>query len=205
MTCIDKFTVHTNEEQASLLAQKLPDGSLWPAKYDSASTLRKLLIGLGLEMIRTEIALNKVYCETQLETTNELIDEWELEYGIPASCFNGFGSAVEERIEAIRLNISTFGTSTKEQFEAIATALGLVITIIPGIEKAVFPFTFPMYFFQNLKWARFTMVVDMTQTLTGGFPYEFPFMFPDSNVAVMKCLFELLKPGNVQVIYINEG
>ncbi|RLC69250.1 MAG: hypothetical protein DRH97_00125 [Chloroflexi bacterium] len=204
-TCVNKFTVHSREEQADLLAQKLPNGDVWTAKYIEDTNFRNVLIAVGLELSRTEQAENELYCETQLETTDKLIDEFEQEFGIKGGCLDGFGTTIEERIEAIKLKISLNGTTTNEQFVAIAAILGLDITIIAGWDKATFPFTFPYYFFENLKWARFTMVVDMDGILVGGFPYTFPFTFAESATAVMKCLFSKLKPANVRIIYINES
>jgi len=203
--CINKFTVHTDQEQADLLAKKLPHRIVWVAKNTEDTNFRNLLVAVGLEISRLEQAQNELYCETQLETTSKLIDEWEEEYGINGGCLDGYGTTIQERIDAIKLKISLNGTTTAEQFEAIAETLGIDITVIAGWNKATFPFTFPIYFFENLKYARFTMVVDMSQTLTGGFPFEFPFFFSESNIAVMKCLFSKLKPSNVRIIYINEG
>jgi uncharacterized protein YmfQ (DUF2313 family) len=203
--CINKFTVHTNEEQADLLAQKLPNGNVWVAKNTEDTNFRNLLIAIGLELSRLEQSINELYCETQLDTTNKNIDNFEEEYGINGGCLDGFGTTIEERIAAVKLKISLNGITTAEQFEFLAEQLGVDITIIPGLEKHTFPFTFPKVFLENFKYARFTMFVDMSQTLTGGFPFVFPFFFSESNIAVMKCLFSKLKPANVRIIYINES
>lgn len=204
MTDCDKFTVHDREEQADLLAQKVPNGDFWTDKYIPDTVFRNLLIAVGIELSRIEQALNDTFCETQLATTNAQIKNWERDYGIIGGCLDGYGTTIDERIEAIRLKISTYGTSTKEQFEALAVELGLNVEVIAGYDRAHFPYTFPIILWRDLKEARFTMVVDMDNVVSSTFPLTFPFVFGDAAAAIMKCLFYKLKPSNTVIKYINE-
>jgi uncharacterized protein YmfQ (DUF2313 family) len=204
---MDKFIVHSQDEQAQMLAMKLPQGEFWDAKDNPNSNLYKLLLGLGFKLMRLEADLNYAADELSLIRTNDLIDEWEKEYAIGASCFASLsdGADLETRINNILILISADGTSTEEQFEAIALALGLVVDVRPGGEYSAFPLTFTHTFLGDQREIRFTIIVDMENVPVGAFTYEFPFTFSDPVVGALKCLFNRLKPANCRVVYVNEG
>ncbi len=202
-----EFTVHPNTEQAQMLALKLPDGDFWLAKYIEGTNLNKLLLGFGLELLRLESNLNYVSDELSLVNTNDLIDEWEKEFGIPGSCFASLsqGADIETRVNNILTKIAADGTSIEEQFEAVALSLGLVVDVINGKDYSSFPFTFPMTFIaDSVREARFMIVVDLKGVSGSTFPLTFPITFGDPRVSVLKCFFNKLKPANTKVIYVNE-
>lgn len=202
-----EFIVHSEAEQAQMLALKLPDGACWLAKTDASTTLYKFLLAWGLELMRLEANLNYTSDELALQTTNDLIDVWELEYGIPASCLAPLseGASLEIRINNILTWIFAEGTSTEEQFEAVALKLGLVVDVMPGGEYASFPLTFPHVFIGDQREIRFIIVVDMKDVPFSRFDFIFDFVFGNPLVSILKCIFNRLKPANCKVVYINEG
>ncbi len=190
-----------------MLALKLPDGDCWLAKNQSDTNLYKLLLGIGVELLRLEGKLNYTSDELALQTTNDLIREWELEYGIPASCLAPLseGADLDTRINNILTWIFAEGTSTEEQFEAVALRLGLVVDVISGYDYASFPLTFPHTFLGDLREIRYTIVVDMKDVAFSRFDFIFDFVFGNPLVPILKCIFGRLKPANCRVVYINEG
>lgn len=198
------FKVHNETQQANILASKLPDGKAWVDKYTEGTVLRNLLIGYGLEFMRLEGALNYTNDELSLIKTQDLINEWEAEYGISKSCFSGQeSSALPDRINNILIMIAANGTSTAEQFEAIALLLGLNVDVTAGTGiLSVFPLTFPVTFFDDVIDARYTILVNFLDAIdTATFTHTFPFVFGDARVGLLKCFFNILKPADCQVLY----
>ena len=202
-----KFIEHNQAEQAQILANKLPSGDFWIAKYVEGTNLNKLLLGFGLELLRLESNLNYVSDELSLVNTKDLIDEWEKEYGIPGGCFASLseGADIETRINNILTRIAADGTSTEEQFEVIAENLGLDVDVSAGAEYASFPITFPYTFIaDSARELRFIIVVDLKEVAGSTFTLTFPITFGDPRVSVLKCFFNKLKPANTKIIYVNE-
>lgn len=199
--------VHGKSVQADILAGNLPRGRAWVAKHDDTTNLRKLLLGLGLSIINSEETLALVGRETQLATTEALISEWEDEYGASSGCFSRLGNqTIEERIANVKLMIAANGASTAEQFETIASIIGLTVSVQSGIDLISFPLTFPVFIISENREARYTIIVDMDAVpSSGSFPYTFPITFGSAQAFLLKCLFSKLKPANCQIIYVNEG
>lgn len=199
-----KFKVHNQQQQANILASKLPDGKAWTDKYVDGSVLRNLLIGYGVEFMRLEGDLNYTDNELSLIRTQDLINDWEVEYGIAKSCFSDQdASTLKARIDNILIMIAANGTSTEEQFESIALLLGLNVDVQPGHALLTqFPLTFPFTFFSDVVDARYTIFVTFLDVIdSANFTLTFPFVFGDVRVGLLKCFFNILKPGNCQVIY----
>jgi uncharacterized protein YmfQ (DUF2313 family) len=202
------FKEHTQAEQAQMLGIKLPQGDFWLAKNIPDTNLYKLLIGIGIELLRLEGNLNYVSDELTLVNTNDLIDEWETEYNIAGSCLSSLseGADLETRINNILIKISADGTSIEDQFERLALKLGLTIDVISGIDYQSFPFTFPIYFVgDSNRELRYIIVIDLKETAASVFPFTFPITFGNPAVSIMKCFFEKLKPENCDIVYINES
>jgi len=138
------FTEHNENEQADMLARKMPDGYAYLSKYIEGSLLRKWLISLGFEFARLESYMNYVCEELSLVSTQFMIDEFEIDYGMNSNCFSTQDKGdLQQRIDNILTLIAAEGTSTAEQFEAIALRLGFIVTVsccLPGSDG--FPFTF---------------------------------------------------------------
>jgi len=196
----DKFTVHTEDEQTDLLASHLPRGEALNDRYVEDSVLRNLLNGMGRELSRSEQASNVTYNETQLDTTSQLLPEFELDFGIPKSAFANLGTTDQERIDAIRIWIGVNGISTSDQYEELAIILGLDVDVIAGWD---YELANPGFFF-NEKVARNTIVVDMVNEDVGSFTYTFTFTFGKTAIGIMKALFETIKSASTKIIYINE-
>lgn len=196
---ISLFTRHTKEQHADVLADYLPNDDLWAAKKISGTKLRQLLLGLAILPQQAEDKLETVWEELDPSTTTIFINEWESAVGIPDDCFPGTGS-IEDRRTHVVIKLSA-AVQTAGDFEALALLLGLVVTVKSGITESTFPFTFPILFFGSEKEARFTMVVEFTDLLSGVFPYTFPMIFPDDRIETIRCIFNRLKPANTQIIF----
>jgi uncharacterized protein YmfQ (DUF2313 family) len=199
-----QFTLHNQTEQADSLANKMPQGKAWIDKFENDTVMRNLLIGYGLEYIRLESNLNYTDDELSLIRTQDLINEWEIEYGIDKSCFaTQDKSDLQQRIQNILVMIASNGTSTAEQFEAIALLLGVNVTVEAGTALlTTFSMTFPFTFYNDLIDARYTILVTLPSNVTSNFTLEFTFIFGSQLATLLKCFFNILKPANCRIIYV---
>lgn len=201
------FKPHSKEENADALAQYLPNGRIFARKFDDTSTLRRFILGLAVEMARTEGLIDLIYDEYDITKTTLLIEEWERFLGIPDDCFKRVDIPIEERRVQVLAKFARMNVGTKDDFLALAELIlpGVPIDIRSGASGALFPLVFPIIFFDSPKQARFTLVV----TLPEGFAAQvfdftaqgFPILFGDDSGLVLECLFKKLAPANVFVIF----
>lgn len=193
------ITEHTTSQHADSIADFLPNGPLFRAKKTDGSKLRLLLIGLANQILVAEGKLVETETELDINTATALIEEWESMLGIPDDCFLADGTIEERRRDVLlKLNASL---QTKQDFIDLADTLGVSIQINSGISFSVFPLVFPSIFFSSDKEARYTMIVDFNVSSSNAFPLEFPFVFDDKGTAIVRCIFDKLKPANVNIIY----
>lgn len=196
------FDRHDVSLQADSIANFLPPGLMFTGGKVEGTNLRKLLIGLGEELFRSEDLL-KQYTEEYLpDCTVLFLDEWESALGIPDDCFLGTGTN-DERRRDILTKLASLGIQTAQDFVDLAAIFGITVEVKGGVEVGnVFPFIFPMLiFFNNAKEARFTIVVTFIVEAANKFPLEFPIPFGDSLIALLECLFNKLKPANCDMIF----
>lgn len=204
----NRFTVHTATEQTQILAQNLPSGDFWKAKHDTTTNLYSLLYAMGLELMRFEGKLNDTYDELHITNCQNMITDWETEYGMVGGCFDDAirNGTLAERITNILIKISADGTSTAEQFEALALAMGEEINVYAGDEAGIFtfPFTFPIKFLtEGERKERFTIFIEWVNQVPSVFPLTFPIIFGTLTQGIITCFFEKLKPANCKIVYIN--
>jgi len=193
------FNEHTQGEMADSIADYLPNGPLFLAKKLSGTKMRSLLLGLAKQIMVAENKLEVTWQELDPEETTLLIEEWESALGIPDQCFDALGTLADRRRDIlVKLNSSV---QTEQDFVDLAALFGFTIDISRGTSVSTFPMTFPFLLFSSEKEIRFTMIVDFNIPSSSVFPFTFPLVFDDGGVSVVKCIFEKLKPANVNIIY----
>ncbi len=191
------FIEHTAEQQGDMLALKLPSGPFWRAKSIEGKNLRNYLIAIGTEYMRLEERLNYAGVQFLLTTTSDLIDEFEREYGISTSCFADTPTAnLSQRISNILTLIGANGVSTDAQFEALAVILGLTVDVTAGLD----PINAGLSVDDTQ--ARFRIFVRQA-TAGASFTYTFPILFEDSVITLFQCFILILKPANVEVVFLS--
>jgi len=197
------FIEHDTDTQASMLARKMPDGDAYLSKYIEGSVLRRWLIALGTEFLRLEGYMNYVCDELSLINTQFMIDEFEFDFGMNTNCFATQEKGdLQQRIQNILTLIAAEGTSTEEQFEAIALLLGFVVDVsCCNPSGSGFPYTFPIAFTEDRD-ERFKIYVTFPDDPDEAFPYTFPIEFKDALQNILKCFFAQLKPANCIIIYV---
>lgn len=195
------FKEHTKEEHARSLSHFMPNGRVFAKKWVAGSVMFAYIMGLACELFRIEEQLNLISFEHDINATTMFINEWEAAVGIPDACLSGSGT-LEDRRRDILVKLAKMNVTTAQDFIDLANEFGITVTITPGAVHGTFPMVFPLIFFTTGKEARFTMLVDFPSALEV-FPLTFPIPFGDGTINVIKCLFNRIRPANVQILYTS--
>jgi len=191
--------VKTLAEQARALASFLPGGKHFEAKNLQGSNVQKLISGFSQELLIADGYIREYSKEIIPDQTVQFIEEWESAVGIPDDCFYIAGT-ISERRNNVLVKLAALGVKTVDDFEALATALGLTVTVAPMGESSLFPLTLP-FILTDVATTKYTIVVSFEVGTPNVFPLTFPISFGDSIIQVMECLFRKLKPANCDIIY----
>jgi uncharacterized protein YmfQ (DUF2313 family) len=187
--------------QTDILASYLPPGKAFMAKKLPESNLYKFLKACALSYIVMDDNIQGLFLELDPTTTEDLISEWEQEFGIPDACLD-VETTLEERRANVLAKITMDGVTTVEDFERLADVYDMPIVVTPGFDETALPFVLGQSVLGGSV-SLFTMFVD--------FPKEFsinklPFTLGldklgTFNSNVVECLFNRVKPVNVQALY----
>jgi len=191
---------HNIDDHADALADYMPNGRLFEAKKIGDSNFRQLLRGIGSELFTSEGYLVSLGQEYLPDKTVLFIEEWESALGIPDDCFSVTGST-DERRKNILIKLASLGVQTANDFESLGDIFGVSVTVTSGIDFITFPLTFPWLLFSSTTESRFTIVIDFTVQGASEFPLTFPFIFGTSEIGILECLFNKLKPANCNIIF----
>ena len=190
---INLFRFRTVKDLTTSLANYLPGGKLFRTKYDPTSNIYMFLNGLSEEIFRCNNLLRAYSDQYYPDGTTDFLTEWEQTLGIPDDCFPVEGLTIEERRTNVLIKLSGLNIQTAGDFEAVALALGLVVTVVGGKDASVLPVIVPD------KTARFTIVVQFVPVT--GFDYDFDIPFGDDAVTLLTCVFQRSRPANCQVLF----
>lgn len=191
------FKLHSQKNHADSLSHYLPNDRLFSGKFKDDSELRKLLFGLAAELQRAEYYNSEFFEQRDIQTTTELIKEWESAVGIPDGCFTTDGT-LEERRNHVLIKLAQSIQTTKD-FERIGNLLGFqYLSVIPLLSSGNPPIPI------KLPEARFIVLVTGVGVAPKNPPYSVPFI-PSRGDSLIQCLFERLKPANVRFIYREDN
>jgi uncharacterized protein YmfQ (DUF2313 family) len=194
------FREHTQQEHTDALAQYLPSGVAWISKNIDGTDLRKLLLGLAGEILRSEQKINEISAEYFPQTTTQLLSEWEALLGIPDDCIQLETTADARRKNILlKLNASFIGTSA--DFIYLASLMGYVIRIKTSADMITFPLTFPIEMIDagEEPYVWYIQFVGIVQQ--NALPLTFPITFTADPTDAIKCLFQKLKPANTKLFF----
>ena len=107
------------------LIQLQPRGKALPIED---TVWQQLLGGMAIEFSRVHGRMDSLAGEILLQSTSELLDEWEQSVGLPGSCAPAAASDAE-RLERIIARLAEIGGQDPEYFIGIAARYGIEITI----------------------------------------------------------------------------
>lgn len=190
----------TREQETDVLAQYLPNGTLFCEKNNPDSNIRKILFGLSAIWLDQRKTANRLFDEYNPEFTTDFINEWENFVGIPDECFNNTGT-LEERRQNILLKLAGTNATTARQFENIASILGFTIIVKSGVDESTLPQTLPFILIDG-DLAPYVIVIDtIDEPPPSLLPQTLPFTLGVGPLEILRCLFDKLKPANTLVIF----
>lgn len=192
----------TLNEQVKTLAHYFPSGRAFGATSVEGTIAHDLLVGFAQELLRADVLLKEFRDEILPDETVFFLDEWESAVGIPDDCFLATGTEVIRRRDVL-IKLVSLGAQTKADFVTIANLIGLDVTITGGSVHGAFPFVFPIILFPSGNIARHTIVVDVVLPVGLFFPFTFPIQFGNADTVLLECLFNKIKPANVDVLFTN--
>lgn len=111
---------------AAMLKQLFPPGNLF--NFEADSNISKTLLALSDEAERFTGNIDSLIEETDPRTTNELLADFEREYGLPDSCL-GDDQTIQERVQTLVAKIKSTGGQSRAYLIATALMYGYTITI----------------------------------------------------------------------------
>lgn len=170
-------------EITKCIADYLPPGVAWLAKRIQDSNTYLFLKSIAQYLSLFFLNIEKLKDEMSPDTTIDLIDRWEREFGIPDDCINVL-TLLQDRRNNVLLKMAGLGVQTDADFEALALKLGATcVCWRDGIKK------FTIYFDLPAAWGPIV------------FPLPFPYPFGSRYGIIIECLFTKLIPANCEAVF----
>ena len=167
----DLFKLLDENDGGKIFGKYLPQGKAWVAKNNLNSNLFKLINGITKEDNKFRDYLNTIAREFDVNITNNFLEEWETQLGIPDHCFNT-DTSIDIRRRQCVAKIKARGVQTAKDIQEIISILGysatvttryaidpnvnpnvgsyeLLITFLDTTISTIFPVTFPWFFGEN--------------------------------------------------------
>lgn len=127
-----------------VLLNLLPDGFAMKSKNDTGTNIYKFWKAIAMYYVILEEDLDDVILELGITTTEDLIDRWEQEYGIPDDYID-VASTLADRRNNILLKKGGLNLLNIDDFRDLATSLGYTIIIQTATTVRFPPYDVPFY------------------------------------------------------------
>jgi uncharacterized protein YmfQ (DUF2313 family) len=188
----------TSDQVARQLEKLLPRGAAW--RGAATRYVYRLLQAAADELVRLYGREEDLRAEAHPISIDELLDEWELELGLPPPCVTE-ELTLEERIAAVSAKLAQTGGQSRQYYIDVAARLGIDITIeectpfyvgTHGCGDAV----------GEIDW-KFTWIVHAPLQGTTYFDVATGVVgdpLVASNSAVLDCMFQSIKPAHTVLV-----
>jgi uncharacterized protein YmfQ (DUF2313 family) len=174
-------------EITKCIGDYLPNGIAWFAKKIINSNTYKLLKSFAEYLNMYFLDIEKLKNELSPDTTIDLIDRWEKEYGIPDDIF-AVENDIQDRRNNVILKMAGLNISTITEFRALATLLGYTLTIETSASLRYPPYAVPFYPL-SIPGCYFLLVVTGDMSI--------------NNISYFAQYMEKLIPANVGLLLID--
>ncbi|ATN32915.1 hypothetical protein ACO34A_03755 [Rhizobium sp. ACO-34A] len=128
----DALTAPENDDLIGAALSFWPQGAAWGTPDGQAMSLASVLARFTRVLLDPFVWLHarawKLAREATVIGVDELLPEWEAEYGLPDNCVTGETSR-SERLRALEAKVRSVAVSSPGDFIALAAGYGFVITI----------------------------------------------------------------------------
>jgi uncharacterized protein YmfQ (DUF2313 family) len=198
------FIADSLNEVQQRFANYMPGGKLFESKNICDSNFRQLINTLAYELFRLETKVQEVADQIFISDTVEYINEWEELVGIPDDCFKPQSdSPIELRRKWVIAKLVLMRVLTEADWVFLAKYLGFDIDIVPVDEESAIPSIIPTLIISSKKFAAFTVIVKVkdTSTVSDTIPSPIPTLIGRSPADFLECIFNKIKPANVNLIF----
>jgi uncharacterized protein YmfQ (DUF2313 family) len=195
----------TDDEQAKITADFLPNGRNWAWKRDTSSDGYKFLKGASKVFSRIESVINDFMAGLDITNNTSLLSRWEGAVRIPDSDFQTTGSDAMRQKHAIT-KMSSDGVLSRDEMKWLCGKMGMSVNVFTGMD--FYTSGDPRAgAWLSKKQARFTIVIEYfpnESEFDGAnvFPLSFPIQFTQNHFDVMQRYIDRVIPGNVRCRWI---
>jgi uncharacterized protein YmfQ (DUF2313 family) len=196
----------TQEQFRQALANHLPQGEAFRAKNMAETVMYKLLFALAYTYWLLDERAFDLIDEMFPQTVLESLDEWELEYGLPAPCYAGLELTTEERQKILLTKFASIGGQNADYYIKIADDLGFTITITEynGARYTQDPYTTTQYGLTSHPY-EWHVNVSGVETIYGKYTTDryttTQYSKLGIDTSILECVINELKPAHTQVIF----
>lgn len=187
------------EKTTKDFAAHVPDGRVWAAKNIKSSNQYKIIKSLA-------VAFNSVYQQIQvlseefnINTSFDLLEDWETSVGIPDDCQGRLMDLVSRRQQVIDKFKKVPLVDIEDIQTFIESLIGQGVTLITGVEAERLPATLPMILSSTNSLFKLYLTYDdiaVEQSL----PYTLPFRLGSVQEELIVCATQKILPANVELI-----
>jgi hypothetical protein len=185
------------------LSEHMPQGQLWEAKAVAGTNLNNLMYGVAKPFNITQELIEKLKDELNINTTVDLISEWETSVGLPDDC-DGISDNIEQRRTAVIQRFRKVPIVTIDDLQDYVDAKfpDLGIKLYTGTEYFNFEYSFETSFWGNIS-DKFIIVAEIPSQ-EPFFEFEFEMEFTGGvNTDFLRCTIERVIPANVVLIIVE--
>lgn len=111
----------TKEDYQRQLLQLLPEGPVWPRDLDT--TIAKVLGAIAESLVRVDLRAAHIREELDPRSTQELLPDWERNFGLPDDCMSDSPTS-DERRRRVHQKVAWQGGQSRNFFIGFLAALG---------------------------------------------------------------------------------
>lgn len=199
---LNLFDAGTVEQSTNQIAAHAPDGLAWNGKYVDGTNIRGLLRGMAVPYNAFENIVETVAQEFNVNSTSDLIEEWEESVGLPDQCFGQQTDIDLRKFDVIsRLRKQPIVTLAEMQELVDAKFPDANITLTTGSEFYTFEYEFEATLLGDID-EKF-VIVGLVPSVEPFFEYDFEVDLTGGvNVEALECMMRKIIPSNV--IFIVE-
>jgi uncharacterized protein YmfQ (DUF2313 family) len=182
------------ENYKKVLQALMPKGRFW--NRDDDSVLASFFDALSQELARLDARVDDLLQERDTRYTNELLPDYETEYGLPDECSEESGT-VEERRNLVRAKALAKGGLNAQAYIDIAEAYGLnaSVQLYPDVGDNIFCWALVVTYIGGLELIYFLSGTGCSGDLLSYFP----------SINPVFCVAQKLKPAWTRLIEVVDG
>lgn len=187
-----KFKTPDIEGTVRQLADHMPRGKVWEARLVEDSNLHAQMHGSSKPFNMAQTRIENLATEFNIDTTDQLIGEWEESVDLPDECL-GLIIDLDERRTLVKERLRRNPTVTLEEFQDYVDRFfpGSGVILVPGADFTEgFEYDFEVLFFGGVN-MRFILIAIVPLAA----------MIDETQ---LRCILEKIMPGNT-VLIIVEG